>query len=58
MKKQRIFLQEIFYSLAHEAIEDLGKTGLSYEDACQILGNFLGSRFAERFNNRLRSSGQ
>ena len=58
MKKQRIFPQDLFDSLAHEAIADLGKTGLSYEEAYQILENFLGPQFAERFDNKLRSSGQ
>ena len=58
MKKQKIFPQELFDLLAHEAIEDLGKTGLSYEEAYQILENFLGPQFVKRFDKKLCSSGQ
>lgn len=58
MNAQKTFPQDLFDLLAHEAIEDLGKTGLSYEEAYQILENFLGPQFAQRFDKKLRSSSQ
>ena len=58
MQTQSTFPQELFDLLAHEAVEDLGKTGLNYEEAYQILESFLGPQFAQRFDEKLRSSSQ
>ena len=58
MQTQTIFPQNLFDLLADEAIEDLCKTGLSYEEAHQILENFLGPQFAQRFDKKLRFSSQ
>lgn len=45
MQTQTIFPQDLFDLLADEAIGDLCKTGLSYEETHQILENFWDLNF-------------
>lgn len=56
MQTQKTFPQDLFDALANEAIEDLCKTGLDDEEIFQILEDFLGYQFAQRFDKKSRPS--
>lgn len=44
-----LFPQDLFDSLADEAIRDLRNAGMSSSEICQILEDFLGPVFAEKY---------
>ena len=56
MQKHIPFPQDLFNALADEAIEDLCKTGLDHEEIFQILEEFLGPQFAQRFIEKSQPS--
>lgn len=56
MQKHKLFPQDLFDALADDAIEDLCNTGLAHEEIFQILKDFLGPQFAQRFIKKTRTS--